>query len=758
MKHYIVFVIVNIFLFCYADDLNAQWMKTNGPCGSSGSVASIAIIDSNIFATANGCIFRSTDKGNSWSLVYSTNSLITTNSGITSLAINDRYVYAGNTGMSMSGVLRSSDNGMSWPAVNGALNIYALCVSDSVVLASSAWGQGSAGMFRSVDNGTSWTQIHPSGVSSYAAQGSKIFAAVSNVTPDPYGVYFSNDAGATWKQTSFPTGAYSVAAHESNVFAGTDSCIYQSTNNGETWNTSKSGLSGVKAIVFSPSGSYIYAGTNNGVFRSTDHGAIWTSINTGLTTNRIYSLAVYPEGSADSSYVYAGTGGGIFRSSDYGTTWVVSGLPNHQFPPSMSLASSGSFLFAGAGYTKYRSNPVGNYENILYDATTVIFISTDNGSTWTESDYGITGMHAPLSSLLVNGSDIYAGTYPGGVFRSTNGGASWTNSRSGMNDTNVYALTSSGSDIIAGTIDGGVYVSTNNGLNWSAANSGLTDASIRALTSIGSNVYAGAIHNVGSIFNPIYSNDIFLTSNNGTSWAKIDSQSTPTSAALITCLSANGSNLVIGTGNKQPNPPPSLTWSPVGGVYRLTFDGAKWNRSDSALVGNYVTSFVSTGSNIFAGTYTGGVFASSNNSASWTSISDGLTDSSVVSLTIHNSNLFVATSSGVWKRPISEITSVPSPIGMLPNNYSLEQNYPNPFNPTTTIRYQLPNAGYVTLKVYDILGREVVTLVNEVKAAGSYSAIFDGDKLASGVYIARLIAQSKERKSFVQTMKMLMLK
>jgi len=320
------------------------------------------------------------------------------------------------------------------------------------------------------------------------------------------------------------------------------------------------------------------------------------------------------------------------------------------------------------------------------------------------------------------------------------------------------ALTSSGSDIIAGTIDGGVYVSTNNGLNWSAANSGLTDASIRALTSIGSNVYAGAIHNVGSIFNPIYSNDIFLTSNNGTSWAKIDSQSTPTSAALITCLSANGSNLVIGTGNKQPNPPPSLTWSPVGGVYRLTFDGAKWNRSDSALVGNYVTSFVSTGSNIFAGTYTGGVFASSNNGASWTSISDGLTDSSVVSLTIHNSNLFVATSSGVWKRPISEITSVPSPIGMLPNNYSLEQNYPNPFNPTTTIRYQLPNAGYVTLKVYDILGREVVTLVNEVKAAGSYSAIFDGDKLASGVYIARLIAQSKERKSFVQTMKMLMLK
>ena len=70
--------------------------------------------------------------------------------------------------------------------------------------------------------------------------------------------------------------------------------------------------------------------------------------------------------------------------------------------------------------------------------------------------------------------------------------------------------------------------------------------------------------------------------------------------------------------------------------------------------------------------------------------------------------------------------------------YALEQNYPNPFNPTTTITYQLPKDGAVTLKIYDILGREVKTLVNEYKPAGSYSVTFNASNLASGVYIYQL--------------------
>jgi hypothetical protein len=90
--------------------------------------------------------------------------------------------------------------------------------------------------------------------------------------------------------------------------------------------------------------------------------------------------------------------------------------------------------------------------------------------------------------------------------------------------------------------------------------------------------------------------------------------------------------------------------------------------------------------------------------------------------------------------------------------YALEQNYPNPFNPSTTIHYQIPNAGHVLLKVYDMLGREVATLVDGIKEVGSYSANFDGARLASGVYIMRLVASSQEGKSFVQTKKMVLMK
>lgn len=85
--------------------------------------------------------------------------------------------------------------------------------------------------------------------------------------------------------------------------------------------------------------------------------------------------------------------------------------------------------------------------------------------------------------------------------------------------------------------------------------------------------------------------------------------------------------------------------------------------------------------------------------------------------------------------------------------YALEQNFPNPFNPTTSIRYELPSAGLVTLKVYDVLGRQASTLVNARQEAGDYAVSFNGANLASGVYFYRLTAGS-----FVQTKKMLFVK
>ncbi len=88
-----------------------------------------------------------------------------------------------------------------------------------------------------------------------------------------------------------------------------------------------------------------------------------------------------------------------------------------------------------------------------------------------------------------------------------------------------------------------------------------------------------------------------------------------------------------------------------------------------------------------------------------------------------------------------------------PGEFSLSQNYPNPFNPATTISYQIPQTELVTIKVYDVLGREVATLVNEEKTAGSYEVQFTGNGLTSGIYFYQLKVDN-----FVETKKMILLK
>jgi hypothetical protein len=98
--------------------------------------------------------------------------------------------------------------------------------------------------------------------------------------------------------------------------------------------------------------------------------------------------------------------------------------------------------------------------------------------------------------------------------------------------------------------------------------------------------------------------------------------------------------------------------------------------------------------------------------------------------------------------------------GEIPRVYQLLQNYPNPFNPSTNIEYTLPATSFVQIRVFDILGREVANLVEQTQKAGKYRVIFGGTNLASGVYVYRLEAKGSdtERRSFVQTKKMLFLR
>ncbi|MBE0570729.1 MAG: T9SS type A sorting domain-containing protein [Ignavibacteriaceae bacterium] len=89
----------------------------------------------------------------------------------------------------------------------------------------------------------------------------------------------------------------------------------------------------------------------------------------------------------------------------------------------------------------------------------------------------------------------------------------------------------------------------------------------------------------------------------------------------------------------------------------------------------------------------------------------------------------------------------------IPTEYSLSQNYPNPFNPSTNIGFRISDRGYVSLKVFDILGNEVVTLVDEEKEPGVYEVQFDASNLSSGIYYYKLVSGN-----FIETKKMVLIK
>jgi len=100
----------------------------------------------------------------------------------------------------------------------------------------------------------------------------------------------------------------------------------------------------------------------------------------------------------------------------------------------------------------------------------------------------------------------------------------------------------------------------------------------------------------------------------------------------------------------------------------------------------------------------------------------------------------------VWSTPHAFktlIVDVENENGEIPTDYSLQQNYPNPFNPTTTITFSLPAAGLVNLSIYNILGEEVATLLNEELTAGNHKVTFDASQLPSGIYVYSLKANGK---------------
>jgi ligand-binding sensor domain-containing protein len=272
-----------------------------------------------------------------------------------------------------------------------------------------------------------------------------------------------------------------------------------------------------------------------------------------------------------------------------------------------------------------------------------VFLSTNNGTSWTAVNSGLTNVF--IRSLVFSGSNLFAGTYGGGVFLSTNNGNSWAAVNSGLsvNDT-VMALAVSGTNIFAGTYRG-IFLSTNNGASWTEVNSGLpADTLHRHIYSLavsGSNVFAGPL-----------GGGVYLSTNNGTSWTAVNNglPATPT----VFALAVNGINLFAGSDY---------------GVFLSTDNGTSWAEINSGFYSTkpWVFSFAVSGDNLFASTE-GGVYLFNAVGNSWASVNGALPTTGWGALVVDTLNLFAGTNSYVWRRPLYEMIPPNPPQLLSPAN------------------------------------------------------------------------------------------
>jgi photosystem II stability/assembly factor-like uncharacterized protein len=587
------------------------------------------------------------------------------------------------------------------------------------------------------------------------------------------------------------------------IYAGTNGAgVYKSTDGGATWNQVNTGLTDLSVQVLTISNSSpatLYAGCiTGGVFKTTNGGTSWTAFNNGITElgKNVQAIAIKTNDPNTAVCVlYDGVNNatnGIYKTTDGGSTWAVSTTgvlsPNHNF---LSLATS-------------PSTPNTLYLGGTFVASTWgvhVYKSYNFGSTWIDISNGIdttsvtgTDPFRDLSLSTIDTNTVLAGrfynTTNGGPWLTTNAGANWIQRAGGLPTTglirsvkirpgtnNQFFLGGNG----AGAIIGGVFRTTNAGLNWFSFNSGAMDSikTIRSLnfrTTPDTTLYAGAA--AGSTGTGVFAYTFvppptpLCEGFNSTTFPPAGWSVTGTGSSFWSRQAFSGFGLGTGCADYNMYSAPN---GDIGNLITKAFipavggDSVKFDLAYCSW-----TSFPNDSLIILTSTNSGTTF---NILVSWGETQLNTASSSCthpftpvandwgrrkLALPLGTNMINFSGHSGfgdhlyldsICVRGTDSLTGINLYSSGIPRQYQLSQNYPNPFNPSTVISYALPKAGYVQIKIYDLLGREVKTLVNEFKTAGYYKAEFNASNLASGVYFYKI-----ESGTFSDTKKMLLIK
>jgi len=758
---------------------NAQWVQMSNTIGTNRTVYCFTVNGTNLFACTNDGVYLSTNNGTNWTAI---------NSGLTSLnvyalAVSGTNIFAGAYGQ---GVFKTTNNGTNWTQVNtGLTHLYVISLA---VSGTNIFAMTDGGIYKSTNSGTNWTQVNSGltnlNVRTLAFSGTNIFAGTYGS-----GVYLSTNNGTNWVASGLTNSiVQSLAVSGTNIFAGIyGGGVSFSTNNGISWTAVNNGITNLDVRALAVTGNNLFAGTyGGGVFLSTNNGTIWYQKSHGFTGQQnITTLYI------TNNYIFAGANSAWRLDLNYPLP-----EPSQLLSPSDNSIDNPLNLNLVWNKTQYAmlynvlfasdasfNNTI--IDTLLTDTTLAIanlstftnyywkvrvkiisdwgpfsdYFTFRTGSPWIPMYNGLSNGQI-VRAFTTIGNNIFAGTQSNGVYKSTDNGLNWISVNNGLSNQNILSLTSYNNFLYAGTSLGGIYQSTNNGDYWVAVSNGLgNNAKVNTLLTKGTSIYAGT------------ASGVYVTTNNGGLWT----QSGLTWDTRILFL--NGNTIYAGTY--------------LGGLHISTDNGTSWMARNSGLGNMRVLSITVNGNNLFAGTE-GGIFLSTNNGLNWTagwltnqtiyslaasnnrifigsnigslvSFDNGLSwininfgfvsVTNVYSYLINNDHIFAGTNNSVWRHVLSEVIGISTISNHVPKTYSLSQNYPNPFNPSTKIKFDVLRSNIVTLKVFDVLGREIATLVNEQVKPGTYEVDWNASNYPSGVYFYTMRTEG-----YTETKRMILIK
>jgi photosystem II stability/assembly factor-like uncharacterized protein len=428
-----------------------------------------------------------------------------------------------------------------------------------------------------------------------------------------------------------PVSSLAIArSNPATIYAGAGGRVFKSTNSGESWGQplSSDHDHSVSNLAIDPVTSTTVYAAGNGVSKSTDGGASWHTINNGLTNQFgnafISALAIDP---STPTTLYAGgtiadNHFGISKTTDGGTSWhtINNGLPIDEWGDALKVSalaidsSNPNIIYAAGGVS---------IPNTFASFPTV-YKSTDGGSSWSRvfNGFRVASFLVALAIDPINSNTIYTGGYAydccgGVVLKSTNGGASWTQSNLSSPVSTLAIDPANSSIIYAG--GSGVFKSANNGASWSASNNGLPTFGVGALAIDPVNpsiVYAGT------------GDGIFKSADRGVGW----------SAANKGLRAVNASKIAV-----NPGSPNTIFTETYNGVYKSADNGESWAPSDF-----YPLAFDHGNPNVIYANLSGHLSKSTSAGATWSSANTGLETNDVRTLVIdpNDSQVFYAGTGG----------------------------------------------------------------------------------------------------------------